>query len=66
MTPKIAKTASWLIEAVIIGNKRPTKKEPIQLNDEAKPEARPRIARGKTSPTITQVKGAQVHEYSAT
>lgn len=62
MTPKIAKTASWGMVAVIIGNNNPTANEPIQLADEAAPDARPLIANGKTSPMITQVNGAQVNE----
>src|SRR5699024_338479 len=62
MTAKIANTASWLMVAVMIGNSRPTRNDPIQLNELASPEARPRIASGKISPTITQVRGAQVKE----
>lgn len=60
--PKIAKTASWVIWAVIIGKSKPTEKEPIQLKEDANPEARPRMANGKISPTMTQVSGAQVKE----
>jgi len=62
ITPKIANTDACGIAAVIIGNKRPTANDPSQLNDDAKPLARPRIANGNTSPTNTQVSGAQVNE----
>lgn len=41
---------------------RPTKKEPIQFNDDALPEAKPLIANGNISPTITHVSGAHVKE----
>ena len=58
----MAKTISCGIEAVISGNSNPTAQEPIQLTDEANPEARPRIAKGNISPTSTQVQGAQVKE----
>lgn len=46
----------------MIGKSNPTSHEPIQLNDDANPDARPRIANGKISPTKTQVNGAQVTE----
>lgn len=62
MIPNIANTISCGMEAVIIGNNRPTANEPIQLNDEANPEALPRIASGKISPTNTHVSGAHVQE----
>lgn len=50
------------MEAVIIGNKSPTAQDPIQLKEEAKPAALPRMANGNISPTNTQVNGAQVAE----
>lgn len=62
MMPKIAKTRSWAMLAVMIGNSNPTANEPIQLNEEASPVARPRMSSGKISPTITQVNGAHVNE----
>lgn len=62
MIPKTAKTIYCGIVAVIIGKSNPTKNEPIQLNDDARPEARPRIASGNNSPTNTHVNGAQVNE----
>lgn len=63
-TPKrqMTNTVSCGICAVMIGNSKPTAKEPIQLADDAAPEARLRIANGKTSPTSTQVNGAHVNE----
>lgn len=64
--PKIANTAYSDIAEAMIGNKRPTRNEPIQLKEDASPVPEPRIANGNISPTITQVKGAHVNEYSAT
>lgn len=66
ITPKMANTASCGMIAVMIGKRSPTANEPTQLADEAAPKARPRMTSGKTSPMITQVKGAHVNEYAAT
>ena len=62
ITPKMAKTAAWGIAFAMTGKRSPTAKEPIQLKEDARPEALPRMARGKTSPTSTHVRGAQVKE----
>ncbi len=39
MIPKITNTVSCAKAAVMIGNNNPTPHEPIQLREEAKPEA---------------------------
>ena len=62
ITPKIAKTVSCDIEAVINGKINPTANAPTQLNAEAVPAALPRIASGKISPTRTHVNGAHVNQ----
>ena len=62
MMPNIANTICCGKYTVIIGNSNPTKKEPIQFNEDAAPEANPLIANGNISPTITHVNGAHVNE----
>ena len=62
ITPNIAKTNCCEKYAVIIGKSNPTKNDPTQFNDEAVPEAKPLIANGNISPTMTHVNGAQVND----
>jgi hypothetical protein len=60
IAPKMAETASCFMWSVMIGKSSATTKEPIQLKEDARPLARPRMSSGKISPTMTQVSGAQV------
>ena len=53
MAPKIANTAYSDISEAMIGNKSPTRNDPIQLNEDASPVPEPRIASGNISPTMT-------------